>query len=44
MKAHGTKAFEEINRKLKTLHEIMDQNAEFVAAKGTEALNAAWHR
>lgn len=43
LKACGTKAVEEVDRKLKTLPEIVDQTTAFVAAKGKEALNAGCH-
>lgn len=40
LKACGTKAVEDVNRKLKTLPEILDQTTEFVATKGKEVFNA----
>lgn len=40
LKACGTKAVEDVNRKLKTLPDILDQTTEFVATKGKEVFNA----
>lgn len=37
------KSFMGLNRKLKTLPEILDQTTEFTAAKGKEGLHASCH-